>query len=95
MDAALETREGRGRVRQALTMLRQSGAEHDGDSLRELALQLLPIGFATSARMCNNPDCRFSLRRIGQPGRADKKAYALGVMLKYWHTAREQQRGVG
>ena len=70
MDSALETREGRSSVRHALTMLRQSGAEHDGVALWELALQILPLEFALSARMCRNPDCLFSLRRIGQPGRA-------------------------
>ena len=70
MDSALATPAGRGSVRRALANLRQSGVSHEGFSLWERALELLPLDFALSARLCANPACQFSLRHIGQPGRS-------------------------
>ena len=70
MDSALESEENRKSLRRSFSLLKQSGAVHDGVSLWEHALQLLPLDFALSARTCANSYCRFLLRRIGEPARS-------------------------
>lgn len=74
LDAALETPEGCQSVRRALSLLKQSGSTQNGVPLWELALDILPLDFALSARMCANTRCRFSLRHPGMPARAHEKS---------------------
>ena len=66
MDDALETKEGRLSVRRMLTLLRKT----DAADIYKRALEMVPLDFALSAKLCANSFCRFNLKHIGQPARA-------------------------